>query len=453
MTRVSFPEDFLWGTATSSYQIEGAWSEGGKGESIWDRFSHTPGKINDGTTGDVACDHYHRYREDISLMRELGLKAYRFSVCWPRVLPSGTGAVNQEGLDFYARLTDSLLEADIKPLVTLYHWDLPQALEDRGGWANRDIAHWFAEYAAVVSKVLGDRVELWTTLNEPQVFAMLGYYAGMHAPGYLDPTKYFPASHHINLAHGMGVTAIRSEASQARVGTVLQLPPIYPRSDSQEDQKAARTMDGLLSRWYAEPVLVGRYPQDTLELLQPLDLPIQDGDLERIHQPLDFAGLNLYTRMFAYHEPAVPLAEAMVDEHYQIEGASYTDFGWEIYPQAIYESLLRFKNEWGDPVVYVTENGMAWRDEVVDGRVDDPERIEFLEAYLAQVRRAMDEGVKVKGYFLWSFMDNFEWAEGYTKQFGIVHVDFASLRRTPKASAHWYRDVIKSGGYDWEGPG
>jgi beta-glucosidase len=212
-------------------------------------------------------------------------------------------------------------------------------------------------------------------------------------------------------------------------------------------------MDGLLSRWYAEPVLIGRYPQDTLELLQPLDLPIQDGDLERIHQPLDFAGLNLYTRMFAYHEPAVPLAEAMVDEHYQIEGASYTDFGWEIYPQAIYESLLRFKNEWGDPVVYVTENGMAWRDEVVDGRVDDPERIEFLETYLAQVRRAMDEGVKVKGYFLWSFMDNFEWAEGYTKQFGIVHVDFASLRRTPKASAHWYRDVIKSGGYDWEGPG
>ena len=448
MSRISFPADFLWGTATSSYQIEGAWNEGGKGESIWDRFAHTPGKIKDGSTGDVACNHYHRYREDVSLMSELGLKAYRFSVSWPRILPLGKGSVNQEGLDFYSGLTDCLLEAGIKPLVTLYHWDLPQALDDLGGWANRDIAGWFADYAAVVAERLGDRVELWATLNEPQVFSMLGYFIGEHAPGLIDPLKYLSVSHNINLSHGESVTAIRAHSSIARVGTVLQIPPVYPRSDSIEDRKAARFMDGFLNRWYAEPVLLGSYPADVMDLVEEHTSPVRDGDLERIHQPLDFAGLNLYTRMFAYHDPNIPLAQAMVDDQHQIPGAVYTNFGWEVYPKAIYESLMRFKNEWGDLPVYITENGMSNQDTVVNGEVKDPERIAYLAAYLAQVRRAMDEGVKVKGYFLWSFMDNFEWAEGYTQQFGLVHVDFATLQRTPKASAYWYQNLIESGGDD-----
>jgi beta-glucosidase len=450
MTRISFSDDFLWGTATSAYQIEGAWNEGGKGESIWDRFAHTPGRIKDGSTGDIACDHYHLFTEDIALMRDLGLRAYRFSISWPRIFPLGKGAVNQQGLDFYSRLTDCLLEAGIEPLVTLYHWDLPQALEDVGGWANRDIAHWFGEYAAVVARKLGDRVELWTTMNEPQIFSMFGYYTGEHAPGLMDPSRYLSVSHYINLAHGEGVTAIRAQASDAKVGTVLQLPPIYPRSESEKDQKAARVMDGLMNRWYAEPVLIGSYPADILELLNPLGLPIMDGDLDRIYQPLDFVGLNLYTRAFAYHEPAVPLTEAMIDRDYRVPGATYTDYGWEVYPKAIYGSLLRFKKEWGDPPVYVTENGMARQDEIIDGHVNDQERIEFLTAYLAQVRRAMNDGVKVKGYFSWSFMDNFEWNEGYTKRFGIVYVDYATRERTPKASAYWYRNLIESGGYEWD---
>ncbi len=450
MARISFPDDFLWGTATSSYQIEGAWDQGGKGESIWDRFSHTPGRIADGSTGDVACDHYHLYREDVSLMKEIGVKAYRFSISWPRILPQGKGKVNPEGLDFYSRLTDCLLEAGIKPLITLYHWDLPQDLHDLGGWANRDIAGWFADYAAAVARKLGDRVEFWATMNEPQVFAMLGYFIGLHAPGVMDPVKYLAVSHHINLAHGAGVTAIRSECPQPQVGTVLQIPPIYPRSDSDEDQEAAQIMDSFLNRWYAEPVLLGRYPSDILELIKPFEPPIQEGDLERIHQPLDFAGLNLYTRLFAYHDPNVPVARAMADEDHRIPGATYTDFGWEVYPRAIYESLKRFKDEWGDPPVYITENGRSREDVLVDGKVNDPERIEYLAAYLAQVRKAMDEGVKVRGYFLWSFMDNFEWAEGYTKRFGIVHVDFDTRVRTPKASAHWYRDLIARNGYDWD---
>lgn len=448
MARIWFPKDFLWGTATSSYQIEGAWKEDGKGESIWDRFTHTPGKIVDGSTGDVACDHYHKYGEDVALMRELGLQAYRFSVSWPRILPRGKGEVNSRGLDFYSRLTDTLLEAGIEPLVTLYHWDLPQALQDLGGWSNRDVAHWLADYASVVVRALGDRIELWTPLNEPQIFGMLGHFTGQHAPGIADPLQYLLASHHINLAHGEGVAAIRNEASGAKVGCVLQLPPIHPRSDSDEDRRAARILDGLMNRWYAEPVLIGSYPEDILDSLKDLELPIREGDLEHIHQPLDFAGLNLYSRLFAHHDPSVPLIEATLDFDHRIPGASYTHFGWEIHPESIHESLMRFKNEWGDPPVYVTENGLATDDRLVGGEVNDRERIDFLGAYLSEVRRAMDDGVKVKGYFQWSLMDNFEWAEGYTSRWGIVHVDFSSLRRTPKASAYWYRDLIASGGYD-----
>jgi len=450
MARVTFPDDFLWGTATSSYQIEGAWDRDGKGESIWDRFSHTPGRIKDGSTGDVACDHYHRYRDDVALMKALGLRGYRFSVSWPRIFPAGKGRMNPAGLDFYSRLTDCLLEAGIQPLVTLYHWDLPLALQDLGGWANRDIAGWFGDYAAAVSRRLADRVELWTTLNEPQVFGMLGYFRGEHAPGLTDPLKYLEVSHHINLAHGAGVQAVRAETRSARVGTVLQLPPVHPSTDSDADREAARTLDALLNRWYAEPVLVGRYPEDILEKLRPLGLPIYPEDMKRIHQPLDFVGLNLYTRLFARRDPGIPLFETTADEGHKVPGAQYTAFDWEIYPPAIFESLMRFKDEWGDPPVYVTENGMASDDTPAGGRVQDAGRIRYLAAYLAQVRRAMDRGVKVRGYFLWSFMDNFEWAEGFTKRFGIVHVDFETLARTPKDSAAWYGELIRNGGYEWD---
>ncbi len=310
MARISFPQDFLWGTATSSYQIEGAWKEDGKGESIWDRFTHTPGKIKDGGTGDVACDHYHKYGEDVALMRELGLRGYRFSVSWPRVLPLGKGQLNSKGMDFYSRLTDTLLEAGIEPLVTLYHWDLPQSLQDLGGWANRDVARWLGDYAAVVSAALGDRVKLWNPLNEPQIFGMLGHFTGQHAPGSMNPLQYLHLSHHINLAHGEAVAAIRNEVSDSKVGCVLQLPPIHPRSDSEEDRRAAHILDGLMNRWYAEPVLIGTYPEDILHLLKDLDLPIREGDMERIHQPLDFAGLNLYSRVFAHHDPSVPLTRS-----------------------------------------------------------------------------------------------------------------------------------------------
>ena len=448
MNSIDFPNDFLWGAATASYQIEGACQEDGKSESIWDRFAHTPGKIHDGSHGDVACDHYHLYREDVALMKDINLKAYRFSISWPRILPGGSGKVNQAGIDFYSRLVDELLAADIKPVITLYHWDLPQILEEKGGWANRDIVGRFGEYAGTVAGALGDRVEMWTTFNEPGMFSLLGYLMGIHAPGHQDPVEYFRVTHNINLAHGEGVTLIRSEAKDPRVGTVFQIPPIHPRSDSEKDQEAARIVDALLNRWWIEPVLLGRYPEDLLEILAPLNLSIEKEDLEKIKQPIDFVGMNVYTRMFAFHDENTPLFEASIDFQHRTPGARFTDMGWEVYPEAIYESLIRFKEEWGDPEVYITENGSAEKDQIVDGAVDDQPRIDYLKGYLAQVRRAMDHGVNVKGYFVWSLMDNFEWAEGYSKRFGIIYVDYHSQKRTPKASATWYRNLINSGQFE-----
>jgi beta-glucosidase len=447
MTKISFPPDFLWGAATASYQIEGSAQADGKGESIWDRFSHTPGKISDGATGDDACDHYRRYREDVALMRELGLRAYRFSIAWPRILPEGKGRLEQRGLDFYARLLDELHAVGITPLPTLYHWDLPQGLEEKNGWANRDCAGWFADYAALIANKLGDRLTMISTFNEPGIFSTLGYLTGYHAPGLKDPVKFFRAIHHINLAHGLAVEAMRAEAPKLKIGTVLQLPPIHPRGDSPDDERAARLMDALMNRWWADPIFKGSYPADLLELVSPL-VPIQEGDLVRIHQPLDFAGMNCYSRVFAYHDPKVPLLEAMIDESHRVSGADYTAMGWEVYPRCLSESLLRFKTEWGDPEVYITENGAAYDDHVVNGGVADDERIRYFQLYLAEVRRAMDAGVKVRGYFVWSLLDNFEWAHGFTKRFGLIHTDYATQRRTPKASAFWYQRLIGEGQYD-----
>jgi len=445
---IRFPAGFTWGAATAAYQIEGAWAEDGKGESIWDRFCHGGGQVVGGDSGDRACDHYHRWGEDIALLRELGVGAYRFSVAWTRVMPDGTGAVNQRGLDFYRRLCDALLEAGITPWLTLYHWDLPQALQERGGWARRDIADWFADYAAVVARALGDRVRHWIPLNEPQVFAMLGHLVGHHAPGIINPLGFGAVAHHANLAHGRAVAALRAEAGPgARVGTAMQTPPIHPSTSSPEDAAAARRFDGLMNRWYLDAVLLGRYPEDTLELLGPLGATaaIKPGDLEVIAAPLDFVGVNHYTRVFVRHEPAVPLVALLPDEARRVPGAQYTDMGWEVYPAGLGEVLGRLRDDYGNPEVVITENGCASPDRVVGGEVPDAARIAYLEAYLGEAAAALAAGSRLTGYFQWSLLDNFEWAFGYGKRFGLVHVDYETLRRTPKASARWYAALVKSG--------
>lgn len=447
MPTIGFPSDFLFGVAASSYQIEGAWNEAGKGESIWDRFTHSPGHVAHGDTGDTACDHYHRFAEDVALMREMKVRAYRFSVSWPRVMPEGRGRLNSAGFDYYSRLVDALLGAGIKPVLNLFHWDLPQALQEIGGFANRDVTGWFADYAALVSARLGDRVKMWVTMNEPSVYALLGHAVGIHAPGVKDYLTYFKVAHHLNLAHGRAVVAIRDCARSPEVGTVLNLPAIHPRSNTEADRRAAQVMDGLWNRFHADPILLGRYPEDLMSRLAVLNLSLPAEDLPVIRRQLDFLGVNVYTRHFAFHDPNIPLLEAMIDEQFLPRGAAATAMGWEIYPPAIHETLLRVKNEWGDPVVYITENGAAFDDRLEGGIVNDPERIDFLKRYLAEVRAAMRDGVKVKGYFVWSLLDNFEWTHGYTKRFGLVYTDYPSLRRIPKASAFWYRELIERGSF------
>jgi beta-glucosidase len=441
MPVLEFPEGFLWGAATSSYQIEGAAGADGRGESIWDRFSHTPGRIHDGSNGDVACDHYHRFHDDVRLMAELGVRAYRFSVAWPRIFPEGTGQLNSRGIDFYSRLVDALLEAQIAPMITLFHWDLPQALEDRGGFRQRSMAGWFGDYAEAVGRALGDRIELWATLNEPQVFAVFGHLTGEQAPGLVDFHGYAAVAHHLNLAHGAAVQALRASAPRARVGTVLQLPPAHPATPSEADAAAALRFDALFNRFFLDPVLLGTYPEQALSTLAPLAPPLQTGDLALIHQPLDFIGVNNYTRAVMRHAPEYPLFEFISSDE-RIAGAEYTAMGWEVYPQGLYEVLTRLRTEYGNPKVFVTEMGCAFDDRLEDGRVDDPRRTDYLRAYFAAAHRALAEGTDLRGIFVWSLLDNFEWQHGYKKRFGIVHVDYDSLARTPKNSALWYRSVI-----------
>ena len=442
-----FPDRFTWGVATAAYQIEGAWTEDGKGESIWDRFCHGGGQVDGGDSGDRACDHYHRWREDVALLGELGARAYRFSTAWTRVLPDGTGALNRRGLDFYQRLVDALLEAGVEPWLTLYHWDLPQALQERGGWAERAVADWFADYAGVMARALGDRVKHWIPLNEPQVFCMLGHLVGHHAPGRIDPLRYGAIAHHANLAHGRAVRVLRGEVAGARIGTALQTPPIHPVSASAEDAAAARRFDGVMNRWFLDPVLRGEYPADVMALLEPLGAAaaVQPGDLEVIASRIDFVGLNHYTRVFVRHEPMVPLLAVRPDDSVRVPGARYTDMGWEVYPAGLGELLARMRDEYGNPEVVITENGCAARDALVDGRVRDAERIEYLDAYLRVAHAALGAGSRLTGYFLWSLLDNFEWAFGYRKRFGIVHVDYETLRRTPKDSARWYAALARGG--------
>jgi beta-glucosidase len=438
--RADFPNGFLWGAATSAYQIEGATDEDGRGASIWDTFCATPGRVHNGDSGAIACDSYHRYGQDIALMRELGLNAFRFSIAWPRIVPDGRGRVNEPGLDFYDRLVDELLAADIRPFVTLYHWDLPQALEDAGGWPERATAEAFAEYAELVARRLGDRVRHWVTHNEPYCSSWLGYAVGAHAPGRTDLAAAVPAAHHVLLSHGLAVEVLRRESPDAEVGIVLDSWPVYPLSDDPRDVEAAWEADGLRNRLFFDPVLRGHYPEDVLERLGATSPPIRDGDLATIAAPIDFVGLNNYSRsIVAANGDGGPRNVPATD-------APMTAMGWEIYPHGIYEVLARLHREYGVSSLYVTENGAAFPDvRGHDGRIDDPERIDYLAEYLGAVSRAIADGVPVHGYFVWSLLDNFEWSHGYSKRFGLLYVDFPTLERIPKSSFYWYRDLIGAG--------
>jgi beta-glucosidase len=433
---------FCWGAATAAYQIEGAATEDGRLPSIWDTFSRVPGAIDGGDTGDVACDHYHRWREDIALMGRLGLNAYRFSVAWPRVVPTGGGAVNRPGLAFYDRLVDGLLEAGIRPFVTLYHWDLPQALQNLGGWPERDTAYRFAEYAAVVAEALGDRVTDWTTVNEPLCAAWIGHLEGLMAPGLTDLRAAVRASHHLHLAHGLGVEAIRANATlPASIGVVNNLSPCEPASDSDADRAAAVRMDGHVNRWWLDPVAGRGYPSDMVEVYG-MEPPVQDGDLETIAAPLDYLGLNYYFRQIVADDPEGPAPHA---RQVPVPGATTTAMGWEVHPDGLEQLLLRLADEYKARTLYVTESGSAFADEVrPDGSVHDPERTEHLEGHVGACLRAARQGAPVRGYFAWSLLDNFEWAYGYDKRFGLVHVDFTTQARTVKTSGNRYREIIRA---------
>lgn len=447
----TFPEGFLWGVATSAQQIEGGQGEGGRGESIWDLFAATPGRIADDSDAGVACDHYHRWREDIDMMRWLGVGAYRFSIAWPRIVPGGRGAVNPAGLDFYDALVDALLEAGIKPFITLYHWDLPQALQDRGGWGERGTAEAFVEYTEAVSARLGDRVRYWATHNEPWCIATLGHEEGEHAPGHHDPEEALRVAHHVLLSHGLAVGVLRRNAPKAEIGIVLNLLPTWPASKDAADRETTRRFDGSFNRWYLDPIFRGLYPEDAIAdrkrrgHLERGDIHfVHEGDLRTISAPVDFLGLNYYTRVVVRAgDDGEPVAVAMVPEE------ELTDMGWEVFPQGLHETLLRLKNEYKPEKIYITENGAAYADGPDSaGRVTDERRIEYLRGHLAAAHRAICDGVPLCGYFVWSLLDNFEWAHGYTKRFGLYWVDYATQQRVPKDSAFWYRDVVMANAFD-----
>ncbi|MFF0864471.1 GH1 family beta-glucosidase [Nonomuraea sp. NPDC003560] len=430
---------FLWGTATAAYQIEGAVAEDGRGASIWDTFAHEPGRTRDGHTGDVACDHYHRWREDVALMSGLGVNAYRFSIAWPRVQPLGAGEVNPAGLDFYERLTDGLLAAGIQPVPTLFHWDLPQALQDRGGWTGRDTAGRFADYAAIVAERLADRIPLWITLNEPFVHMAFGHAMGVHAPGQALLLDALPVAHHQLLGHGLAVAALRA-AGARQVAITNNCTPVWPASREEADVKAADAYDVLHNRLFNDPVLLGRYP-DLSAYTADLDF-VRDGDLETISAPLDALGINYYnpTRI-----AAPPPGEVLPFTDTGVTGYPTTAFGWPVVPDGLRELLTGLKARYGSalPPIHVTENGCSQPDELTpQGTVEDQARIDYLRGHIDAVMAARAEGVDVRGYFVWSLLDNFEWAEGYHQRFGLVHVDFATGRRTPKASYAWYRERV-----------
>jgi beta-glucosidase len=430
--------DFAWGVATAAYQIEGAVAEDGRTPSIWDTFCRVPGAIDNGDTGDVACDHYHRWREDVALLGELGVGAYRFSISWPRVLPDGTGKVNPAGLAFYDRLVDELLATGVRPFVTVYHWDLPQVLQDRGGWPSRDTAYALADFAGVVGEALGDRVSDWFTVNEPLCSAWIGHLEGRMAPGEQDITRAVPAAHHLLLGHGLAVQALRAAAPGSRVGAVVNLSPCEPASDDPADVAAARRADGHTNRWWLDPLHGRGYPADMVEVygLQP---PARDRDLETIATPTDHLGLNYYFRQVVTDDPTGALPHARM---VPVPNAVRTDMDWEVHPDGLEQLLTRLAEDYRVPRVFVTENGSAWPDEVVGGTVADLERAHFLESHVAAAVRSVGHGVPLAGYFVWSLLDNFEWSYGYAKRFGLVHVDYDTQVRTVKDSGRRYAKLI-----------
>lgn len=445
MADSKFPKDFLWGAATSSFQIEGATQEGGRAPSIWDKFCAEPGKIADRSDGTNACDHYHRWESDLDLMKDLGLQAYRFSIAWPRVIPNGKGPLNETGLQFYDRLIDGLLKRGIEPWVTLYHWDLPLALDDKGGWLNRDTTSLFADYAQAMVARYGDRAKHWITHNEPWCVAHLGYRTGEHAPGHKDSRSAYIAAHHVLLSHGLASQAMRASGSNLKIGITLNLCPAYPASASIVDKKATEAFDGDFNRWYLDPVFKGAYPSDVLPRAEADckgDLSfIRAGDLEQIKQPMDFFGINYYSRAVIRGDEKDPQQMPQTLR----ASSNVTDMGWEVYEEGLHDLLLRVQRDYDPKAVYITENGAAYPDAPgSDGRIHDKRRTQYVSAHLKAVKEAMDEGSKLKGYFLWSLFDNFEWAFGYEKRFGMVWVDYETQKRTPKDSALWYRNVIET---------
>ena len=439
-----FPPGFLWGAATASYQIEGSPLADGAGPGIWHRFSHTPGHTSNGDTGDVACDHYRRYREDVALMRELGLKAYRFGIAWTRILPDGTGRVNQAGLDFYSRLLDELHAAGIQPLVTLYHWDLPAALDDRGGWLNRDIAQWFADYASIVFKAFDDRVPMWVTLNEPWVVTDGGYLHGALAPGHRNDFEAPIATHNLMRAHGAALAAYRATGKR-RIGTVVNLEPKYPASNDPEDIAATNRADAYMNRQYLDPIFRGSYPPELAEMFGEAWPEFPSADFDAIRQPIDFLGINYYKRAVTRNDPQQRIERA---SHVRQPDAIRTELDWELYPEGLTDTLVWVKERYGDLPLYVTENGACFYDPpaALGEVVEDPLRVHYLRQHIGAVGEAIRRGVDLRGYFVWSLLDNYEWSQGYSKRFGIVHVNYATQQRTIKRSGRYYAGVIESNG-------
>jgi len=442
-----FPEGFLWGAATAAYQVEGAWKEDGKGESVWDRFSHTPGHIKNGATGDVACDSYHRFKDDIALLQQLNLKSYRFSIAWPRIQPTGGGPANSRGLDYYKRLTDALLEAGIRPLPTLYHWDLPQTLEDAGGWPHRDTASRFADYVSIVARALGDRIGQWAIFNEPKTFTAVGYWNGTHAPGRKDWAAFLKATHTVNLAQGMGFRALKAANSRLQVGSAFDVGPMYPASSDYQDLAAAERWHRFENLWFVTTALHGHYPEGVLPPEQQAQLlGYRDGDDRIMRAPLDFMGLNYYSPWVVKHSTGPDSARDVSTEGQWATAPVHTpktDIGWDIYPQGFYEILMRMRREAGPLPVEITENGASYNTEPdAQGSIHDQPRIEYLRSHLQVLAQAINDGVPVRAYHCWSLMDNFEWAEGYSQRFGLTYVDFKNgQRRTVKDSGLWYASV------------
>lgn len=446
-----FPEGFLWGAATSSFQVEGAWKEDGKGESIWDRFAHTPGKIRDGSNADVACDQYHRYKEDVAILKRLNLKSYRFSTSWPRIQPNGTGLTNPKGLDYYSRLADALLEAGIRPFCTIYHWEMPQALEDRGGWANRDLAGYFADFAAILAKHLGDRITIWAPFNMPSSFTYFGYAVGSEPPGKKDLGLYLKALHTVTLAQGMAYRSLKAASSRATVGSAYGMEPVYPKSGSEADKKAAARFHSLHNTFFLDAALHGEYPR-----IFPGEIPydamgFKPGDEATMKVPLDWMGLHYYLRLMVSDSgrdstPIDPLSRIQVD--LGNEGPK-TDGGLEIYPQGFYDLLMQVSRDYSYPILEITETGADFNDGPdVSGRIRDERRISFYREHLKQMARAIADGARVRAYHAWTLLDNFEWQSGFSSRMGLTYVDFKTLKRTIKDSGIWYSQVAATNRLD-----